>query len=86
MKWIAWGITVFAGGSMVSDLRYFSGKDFNLKQSVPFIVILGIMLAFVLISYSPPEVLFFAMVIYALSGYVNWIKQFLKGRKENSSS
>ena len=86
MKWIAWGITVFAGGSMVSDLRYFSGKDFNLKQSVPFIVILGIMLAFILISYSPPEVLFFAMVIYALSGYVNWIKQFLKSRKKNSSS
>ena len=86
MKWIAWCITIFAGGSMVSDLRYFSGKDFNLKESVPFFVILGIVLAFVLISYSPPEVLFFMMVIYALSGYVNWVKQFFKRSKENSSS
>jgi len=74
MKWMAWCITVFAGASMVSDLRYYSGKDINLKASVPFFVILGIMLGFVLISYSPPEVLFLIMAIYALSGYVMWLR------------
>ena len=37
-KWMAWGLTVFAGASMVSDLRYYSGKDINLKRSVPFFV------------------------------------------------
>ena len=73
MKWLAWGFTVFAGLTMVSDLRYFSGKDFNLRKSVPFVVILGIVLAFVLVSYSPPEVLFMLFVTYALSGYVFWI-------------
>lgn len=81
MKWMAWGITVFAGLSMVSDLRYYSGKEINLKESVPFFVILGIMLAFVLISYSPPEVLFFVTIVYALSGYVLWVKAQLKQKK-----
>ncbi|MBM3350633.1 MAG: CDP-diacylglycerol--serine O-phosphatidyltransferase [Betaproteobacteria bacterium] len=75
MKWMAWAVTVFAGVSMVSDLRYYSGKDINLKQSVPFIVIVGIMLAFILISYSPPEVLFVVMVVYAMSGYFMWMRQ-----------
>jgi len=75
MKWMAWGITVFAGVSMVSDLRYYSGKDINLKSSVPFIVILGIMLAIVLVSYSPPEVLFFVMTMYAFSGYIIWLRE-----------
>jgi len=77
-KWMAWGITVFAGLSMVSDLRFYSGKDINLKESVPFFVILGIMLAMVLVSYSPPEVLFFVMVVYALSGYVLWLRDKFK--------
>jgi CDP-diacylglycerol--serine O-phosphatidyltransferase len=82
---MAWGITVFAGVSMVSDLRFYSGKDINLKESVPFFVILGIMLAFVLISYSPPEVLFFVMIVYALSGYVLWVQQKLNQRKSDTT-
>lgn len=77
-KWMAWSLTVFAGVSMVSDLRFYSGKDVNLKESVPFFVMLGIMLAIVLISYSPPEVLLSVMVIYALSGYALWIRDSLK--------
>ncbi len=82
-KWMAWSLTVFAGASMVSDLRYYSGKDINLKASVPFFVILGIVLALVLISYSPPEVLFLVMVVYALSGYVMWIRGKLKSTKQS---
>ena len=72
VKWLAWGITLFAGLSMVSDLRYYSGKDINLRHSVPFMVILLIVLAFVLISYSPPEVMFIVVLSYGLSGYVMW--------------
>jgi CDP-diacylglycerol--serine O-phosphatidyltransferase len=85
MKWMAWGITIFAGVSMVSDLRYYSGKDINLKNSVPFFVILGIMLAIVLVSYSPPEVLFFVMTIYAFSGYVLLLREKLKRIKPDQS-
>lgn len=73
MQWVAWAITLFAGLSMVSDLRYYSGKDINLRRSVPFVVILLIVLAFVLISYSPPEVLFAVFLVYGVSGYVMWL-------------
>ncbi len=81
MKWLAWAITVFAGISMVSDLRYYSGKDINLRSSVPFVVILLIVLAFVLISYSPPEVLFAVASLYGVSGYVMWTFDKFKQRR-----
>ncbi len=80
IKWVAWLTTVMAGLTMVSDLRYFSGKDFNLRRSVPFVVILLIVLAFVLVSYSPPEVLFALCVTYSFSGYVAWGMRYIKQR------
>lgn len=80
-KWMAWTITMFAGILMVTDLRYYSGKDINLKSSVPFFVMLAIMFAIVLISYSPPEVLFLVMVAYSFSGYVFWLKDKFKKSK-----
>jgi CDP-diacylglycerol--serine O-phosphatidyltransferase len=84
MKWMAWGLTVFAAGSMVSDLKFYSGKDINLKESVPFVAILAIVLMFVLVSYSPPEVLFTVVLVYALSGYYLWLK-LLIGKKHTNS-
>jgi CDP-diacylglycerol--serine O-phosphatidyltransferase len=84
MKWMAWVLTIFAALSMVSDLRFYSGKDINLKQSVPFVAVLAIMLAFVLVSYSPPEVLFTVVLVYGLSGYYLWAKSYFG--KNNKSS
>ncbi|HLD10063.1 MAG TPA: CDP-diacylglycerol--serine O-phosphatidyltransferase [Methylophilaceae bacterium] len=81
MKWIAWAITLFAGLSMVSNLRYYSGKDINLRNSVPFVAILLIVLSFVLISYSPPEVLFAVTLAYGLSGYWMWVSDKLGQRR-----
>jgi CDP-diacylglycerol---serine O-phosphatidyltransferase len=78
MKWLAFGVTVFAAASMVSDLKFYSGKDINLKESVPFVAILAIVLMFVLISSSPPEVLFTVFLVYALSGYYLWLKSQIK--------
>jgi CDP-diacylglycerol--serine O-phosphatidyltransferase len=86
MKWIAWAITLFAGLSMVSDLRYYSGKDINLRNSVPFVVILLIVLSFVLISYSPPEVLFAVTFTYGLSGYWMWVSDRLEQRRLSRDS
>jgi CDP-diacylglycerol--serine O-phosphatidyltransferase len=85
MNWIAWFVTLFAGLSMVSDLRFYSGKEINLKNSVPFVVILLIVLAFVLISYSPPEVLFFVALVYGLSGYVLWLMQYSARKKASAN-
>jgi CDP-diacylglycerol--serine O-phosphatidyltransferase len=69
-RWWALAVTVFAGVSMVSNFRYYSFKTINLRRSVPFVVILLIVLFFVLVSYQPPVVLFAGFILYALSGYV----------------
>lgn len=70
VKWLAFAVTLFAGLTMVSNVRYYSGKDINLRRSVPFIVVFLIAMGFVLIAYSPPEMLFGVVTVYALSGYV----------------
>jgi len=72
VRWWALAVTVVAGLSMVSTIRYYSFKTINLRRSVPFVVILLIVLFFVLVSYQPPVVLFSGFVLYALSGGVGW--------------
>ncbi len=81
-RWYAVILTVFAGVSMVSNLRFYSFKDFNMRKSVPFIVIILIALFFILIFSDPPSVLFLLFFCYALSGYVLWLLDF---RKKTSS-
>jgi len=75
MRWLAWLVTAFAGISMVTNVAFYSGKDFNLKRSVPFVAIVLIALGFSLISLDPPIVLFLLFLAYGLSGYVLWFKR-----------
>lgn len=70
VRWPACILTIFAGVTMVSNIPYYSGKDINLRRSVPFMVIAAIALAFALISFYPPGVLFALFLVYAASGYV----------------
>lgn len=69
LRWPAWAVTVFAGLTMVSNLRFYSGKDINLRRSVPFVIIVLVAMFFTLISVDPPIVLFTLFVGYGLSGY-----------------
>lgn len=62
--------TVSAAVLMVSNIRYRSFKDFDIKGKVPFVTALAIVLVFVLVSLDPPQVLFAIFVSYALSGPV----------------
>lgn len=73
VRWEAVALTVFAGLSMVSNVRFYSFKDFNMRKSVPFIAIFLLALFFILISSYPPGVLFLLFFGYALSGYVSWV-------------
>jgi CDP-diacylglycerol--serine O-phosphatidyltransferase len=73
VRWIAVALTLFAGLSMVSNVRFYSFKDFNMRKSVPFISIFLLALFFILISSYPPGVLFMLFLGYSLSGYVSWI-------------
>lgn len=78
-RWYVCILTMFSGLTMVSNIRYYSGKDINLRRSVPFIFIAGIALFFALVSSYPPGVLFALFLCYALSGYVfsawNWLNR-----------
>lgn len=86
VAWLAWGITVFAGISMVSNFRYYSFKEINMRKSIPFVALLLIMLGFALLTYKPPLVLFLFFVAYALSGYVMWLVSLRKKKHVTSSS
>jgi CDP-diacylglycerol--serine O-phosphatidyltransferase len=70
IKWWAFFVTLFAGFTMVSNLKYWSFKTINLRKSVPFVAVLVIAIFIGLLSYQPAIVLFAGFVLYAISGYV----------------
>jgi CDP-diacylglycerol--serine O-phosphatidyltransferase len=69
-RWYACVLTIFAGVTMVSSVRYWSGKDINLRKSVPFMMVVAFAVGFALVSSYPPGVLFALFLAYSLSGYV----------------
>ena len=70
VRWLACTLLIFAGITMVSSVRFYSFKDFNLRRSVPFLAIVAIALSLALFSYEPSLALFGLFVVYALSGHV----------------
>ena len=86
VRWLAWAVTVFAGLSMVNNIRFYSFKHINLRKSVPFVFMLLLVLSFVLISVDPPTILFSGFVAYALSGYIMWFWDLRKNKPVASAS
>ncbi len=82
VRWLAWVVTIVAGLTMVSNVRYYSFKDLNWRRNVSFVFLLLIVLAFILITSYPPGVLFGIFVIYTLSGYVLSVPSYLKRKDE----
>lgn len=60
--------TILVGILMVSNIRYHSFKEFDLKGRVPFISALAIVLVIVMVSANPPLILFSVSLLYAISG------------------
>lgn len=75
-------VTVSVGLLMVSNIRYRSFKDLDLKGKVPFVAIIAVMLVFVLISLDPPQVLFAGFSVYALSGLIGTLLSLRRRRAE----
>ncbi|REC94530.1 CDP-diacylglycerol--serine O-phosphatidyltransferase [Kushneria indalinina] len=61
-------IVAAVGILMVSNIRYYSFKEVDLKSPVPFVALLAIVLAFVLISLEPAVMLLLLFGSYAASG------------------
>jgi CDP-diacylglycerol--serine O-phosphatidyltransferase len=75
IRWVAWALAMFAGLTMVSNVKFYSGKDINLRKSVSFGAVVAIVLVVVtlfLVVDNLPELLFALFVIYAASGYLMW--------------
>jgi len=82
LSFIALGFTVFAAVAMVSNMRYSSFKQFNVKERAPFLAIIAVVLVFVLISLEPPKVLFMIFLAYGASGPVTSVLGWMKRRRE----
>lgn len=80
-RWPACVLTIFAGVTMVSNIPFWSGKDINLRKSVPFVMVAAIALGFALVSYHPPGVLFALFLAYGISGYVTAVWRWRNKRK-----
>jgi CDP-diacylglycerol---serine O-phosphatidyltransferase len=58
---------------MVSNLRYSSFKDIDLRARAPFFTLAGLMLLVTVAVAQPQILLFLAMIAYVSSGPVGWI-------------
>ena len=79
LVWTTFGLTLFAGLTMVTNVPFYSFKDFGLKRSVPFITIVAIALGIALINLHVPGMLFGLFILYGLSGYGMYIYRRMKG-------
>ncbi|MCE8012340.1 CDP-diacylglycerol--serine O-phosphatidyltransferase [Halomonas daqingensis] len=61
-------VVATAGILMVSNIRYYSFKEIDLKGPVPFVVLLAIVLGFVVISVEPSVMLLLLFGAYVASG------------------
>jgi len=69
---LAWVITMYGGVTMVSNVPFYSFKDFNLKKAVPFWTMVSLVGGLAVVSLRPPVVVFLACLAFSVSGYVLW--------------
>lgn len=76
------GAIVVAGAGllMVSNFRYYSFKNFDIKDRIPFVALLAIIMVFVVVFIDPARVLFTCALLYALSGPVMALVNRKKGK------
>ena len=75
-------LAILVGLLMVSNIRYHSFKELDLKGKVPFVAAVVVILVFAVIFMQPPEVLFGVALVYAISGPVVTLVQLRRRREE----
>jgi len=71
-----------AGMLMVSNIKYYSFKDLDLRGRVPFVAILAVVLVFAVVFSDPPRILLLIFLAYACSGPIQTL---LRGRRKQST-
>ncbi|KZE33285.1 CDP-diacylglycerol--serine O-phosphatidyltransferase [Crenobacter luteus] len=81
LPWVALGFTAFAGVSMVTNVRFWSFKELHVRRKVPFVALLLVLLAILVLASKPALVLFGFFVCYGASGYVMALWEMLGRRR-----
>lgn len=81
IPWTMFFLTVYAGITMVSNAKFYSGKALDIRYKVSFGVMVFVILVFVLVSTYPPLTIFCFFLLYAFSGYVLWIWERYKSNR-----
>ena len=66
-------LTATVGLLMVSNFKYPSFKEVDLRGKVPFMVILSIVMGFVVITIDPPRILFVLALTFSFSAPLIWV-------------
>jgi CDP-diacylglycerol--serine O-phosphatidyltransferase len=81
LAWTAFGVTLYAGISMVTNAPFYSFKVVGGRRTVPFIVIAAIALGIVLVAIDPPRALFALFCLYGVSGYAVYAWRRFRGER-----
>lgn len=81
LVWTAFGVTLFAGLSMVTNAPFYSFKVVGGRRTVPFVVLVAVAVGITLVSLDPPRVLFGIFCAYGLSGYAVYAWRRAKGQR-----
>ena len=71
-------VTAALGILMVSNFKYYSFKDLDLKGKVPFMALLAVVLLFAVYSLQPPIMLALTFLGFAVSGPTLWLYKIIK--------
>jgi CDP-diacylglycerol--serine O-phosphatidyltransferase len=80
----AFVVTLTSGLLMVSRFTYYSFKDLDMRNRVPFVAVLALVLIFVFTSIDPPKVIFTMAVTYALSGPALTVFRWFRKRSQRA--
>ena len=78
-------MTILLGAFMVSNFSYYSFKDINPSDRIPFIAMLAVVIGFILASIDTPKLFFALFAVYGLSGPVTYLIRLRRKRPSRAS-
>lgn len=85
ITWVSVIVVAGAGMLMVSNILFYSFKELDLKNKVPFFAVLIVVLVFAVVATAPAQVLLAVFMIYTLSGPYQALVRWRKKRASGSS-
>lgn len=86
ISWLTLVVVAAAGMLMVSNILFYSFKELDLKNRVPFFVVLIVVLVFAVVATAPAQVLLAVFLVYTLSGPYQALRKKYRKRTATSDS